>query len=889
MKTLLCCIHSLTTQFARQANHARFGPLSIAARICLGISTLIAACGPLPALQTLYQNTTNGQLVNSSGTAPANLTLASNLTTSANTTLAIGANASLFAATNSTVDLGNATLILPSGVGGNFSGGSGLPAISGNNGVLATNGTVLGWNGALTFTGADAAFSGNVTTTGNISGTFNGTLAPGVNLPAAQLTGNVANTFNGTLAPSVSLPATQLTGNIPVSQFNGGVNANASTVFWGNGTWSTAPTGGSGGGNGTVSVGNLTGLTGNGVIAVNSGVAGGNGDLSFNGTTTILAGNATIANGVLDANVATNLGQWITVADSNGGNISYFPQTGFRTLNSQGYATALDIAGVFGAGIGRLYFNGSTEFDFRLDADSEPYVFKLGHTSEVTPLIVNPTNITVANDVIASGNLVASGNLEGTFNGTFAGPAGNLSVTNYDGGISANSSTVLWGNGTWSPVSASVGNATNLTISNNLTVGNTLSIANFSLQTPGANGLTFSGNTSGNPVTIQATGTSDADVGISILPKGANGTVAIGPTQILPSLITYHDGAAYPGSPITPVDDLLQNRDPANGWAGGSYFSWSDDSATLPNATFSYIEGGKVNGNYTTPSVAGLYNNQIVFEIANVNNVATSGSTPDLQVATLNDFRTISDGIGGNTDGDTDWVFSHGGVLNQPSPDVIFNSGEEWMEHPLTVANSLTLSGAGANLSISGNSSAIISITSNGTSQGNGYFPVYIQGGNPNNNYGAEINDTVSNTNAGLTVTNGGDGTHEVTFGYGNTAEHTAIYQNGYIATPNSLVFLTGGNIAFSTGPLSGNIFAQFNQSGQFSIGTVAPVAGSNLTVEGSATVTGVLTASGGISVNATNGAGSSTGTLTNAPGSGNPVMWIPITVNGTVYHVPAW
>jgi hypothetical protein len=38
-----------------------------------------------------------------------------------------------------------------------------------------------------------------------------------------------------------------------------------------------------------------------------------------------------------------------------------------------------------------------------------------------------------------------------------------------------------------------------------------------------------------------------------------------------------------------------------------------------------------------------------------------------------------------------------------------------------------------------------------------------------------------------------------------------------------------------------------------------------------------------------TSGAGSSAGTLTNAPAAGNPAVWIPITINGTTYYIPAW
>lgn len=42
-------------------------------------------------------------------------------------------------------------------------------------------------------------------------------------------------------------------------------------------------------------------------------------------------------------------------------------------------------------------------------------------------------------------------------------------------------------------------------------------------------------------------------------------------------------------------------------------------------------------------------------------------------------------------------------------------------------------------------------------------------------------------------------------------------------------------------------------------------------------------------SVALTNGAGAGTGTLANAPASGNPTKWIPINDNGTTRYIPAW
>lgn len=42
-------------------------------------------------------------------------------------------------------------------------------------------------------------------------------------------------------------------------------------------------------------------------------------------------------------------------------------------------------------------------------------------------------------------------------------------------------------------------------------------------------------------------------------------------------------------------------------------------------------------------------------------------------------------------------------------------------------------------------------------------------------------------------------------------------------------------------------------------------------------------------SASLTNGAGASSGTLTNAPSAGNPTKWIPIDDNGTTRYIPAW
>jgi len=80
--------------------------------------------------------------------------------------------------------------------------------------------------------------------------------------------------------------------------------------------------------------------------------------------------------------------------------------------------------------------------------------------------------------------------------------------------------------------------------------------------------------------------------------------------------------------------------------------------------------------------------------------------------------------------------------------------------------------------------------------------------------------------------------------------------------------------------------------------GTVS--CGSTLAVTSTTTMTGRLTANGGITVvggssllttnsSLTNNSGSSVGTLTNSPDTGNPTKWIIINDNGTQRYIPTW
>jgi hypothetical protein len=92
-------------------------------------------------------------------------------------------------------------------------------------------------------------------------------------------------------------------------------------------------------------------------------------------------------------------------------------------------------------------------------------------------------------------------------------------------------------------------------------------------------------------------------------------------------------------------------------------------------------------------------------------------------------------------------------------------------------------------------------------------------------------------------------------------------------------------------------VFGPDSNGGTTSLNIGVSNAGTYNTVLGVSTtglaVTGTLTTSSTTlhtsSVALTNGAGSSAGTLTNAPAVGNPTKWIPIVDNGTTRYIPCW
>jgi hypothetical protein len=123
------------------------------------------------------------------------------------------------------------------------------------------------------------------------------------------------------------------------------------------------------------------------------------------------------------------------------------------------------------------------------------------------------------------------------------------------------------------------------------------------------------------------------------------------------------------------------------------------------------------------------------------------------------------------------------------------------------------------------------------------------------------------------------------------SVQQVASAVNGVALTPSA----TGNAVALTAFGNDTNIGLNLTPKGSGAVWTP-----STLSVGGGLSVTGNTGMGGTLSLNnsgtgalsftaATSGAGSGAGTLSNAPAAGNPAFWLPVTINGTVRHVPAW
>ena len=139
----------------------------------------------------------------------------------------------------------------------------------------------------------------------------------------------------------------------------------------------------------------------------------------------------------------------------------------------------------------------------------------------------------------------------------------------------------------------------------------------------------------------------------------------------------------------------------------------------------------------------------------------------------------------------------------------------------------------------------------------------------------------------------------DLSVGLGTGTRYT-ILDGGNSGASGGAAFLIrngGGNI-FIFGNKSAILGGAYDATPYFG-GTGTLELNINTAAQGTLSVAGVLTATGGLTVGTatlltsnvalTNGAGASLGTLTDAPSAGNPTKWVPINDNGTTRYVPCW
>lgn len=127
-----------------------------------------------------------------------------------------------------------------------------------------------------------------------------------------------------------------------------------------------------------------------------------------------------------------------------------------------------------------------------------------------------------------------------------------------------------------------------------------------------------------------------------------------------------------------------------------------------------------------------------------------------------------------------------------------------------------------------------------------------------------------------------GEGNFGVSAGAGNFFS-TSVAGDICLQIVNNLLLgtvMAGKQMQFFTG--AGALAGQFAASGGFSVGTTSDPGAGAIYVNNA---TFMLRTKASF----TNGAGSSTATLTNAPVAGNPTKWIAIDDNGTTRQIPAW
>lgn len=233
-----------------------------------------------------------------------------------------------------------------------------------------------------------------------------------------------------------------------------------------------------------------------------------------------------------------------------------------------------------------------------------------------------------------------------------------------------------------------------------------------------------------------------------------------------------------------------------------------------------------------------------------------------------------------------------------------------------TLTGTLNVANASATGIISTSNSTPSVSTSSGAIRGTGGLGIGGDSYFGGELYGSSLssrNGTATGTNSRLYVGQGANGisvgqrtnsgsyifevwntTQAIAFRPGATSGAASDIVTNYLTTDGVLRLYTdsGGNTQFILN-VDGSVLLSKNlQSTSSSTGTLRVIGGAGITgnIFGGGTIySSAATPILGSKTTITNGAGTATGTLTNAPTATNPTKWLPYDDNGTIRYIPAW
>ena len=120
---------------------------------------------------------------------------------------------------------------------------------------------------------------------------------------------------------------------------------------------------------------------------------------------------------------------------------------------------------------------------------------------------------------------------------------------------------------------------------------------------------------------------------------------------------------------------------------------------------------------------------------------------------------------------------------------------------------------------------------------------------------------------------------------YKDTASGPTVLTGGELVQNNLMMVVYDASLNSGAGGWHLMLSNVVNSIVSVVTGTIATLSSTTI-----ATNTQTISSSGGLTfLSQVNGSGTSAGTLTNAPVSGNPAFWLQTSINSSTYYIPCW